>query len=119
LRAEFTLATGLDAVKVAEPVVPGVKLNPVAEPRAVVPCATDCESEPESATDSESVKESALLLPPERAFPADEGELIAGALPGSLIAGALKAATVSATLVEAESASPGSATETDHESEPE
>jgi hypothetical protein len=110
LRAEFTLATGLDAVKVAEPVVPGVKLNPVAEPRAVVPCATDCESEPESATDSESVKESALLLPPEKAFPADEGELIAGAL---------KAATVSATLVEAESASPGSATETDNESEPE
>ncbi len=48
LRAEFTLATGLDAVKAAEPLVPVVKLNPVAEARAIVPCETDCESESES-----------------------------------------------------------------------
>jgi hypothetical protein len=116
LMAEFTLATGLDAVKVAEPLVPVVKLNPVAEPRAIVPCETDCESELESAPAAESVKESALPLPPEKAsdpFPVNEGE------PGTLIAGALKAVTVSATLVEADSVSPGSVTETDNESEPE
>ena len=89
LRAEFTLAAGLDAVKAAEPLVPVVKLNPVAEARAVVPCETDCESESESASESvpaaESVKESALPLPPETAsdpFPVNEGE------PGALIAGA-------------------------------
>jgi hypothetical protein len=114
LRAEFTLATGLDAVKVAEPLVPVVKLNPVAEPRAIVACETDCESE--SAPAAESVKESALPLPLEKAsdpVPVNEGE------PGTLIAGALKAVTVSATLVEADSVSPGSATETDNESEPE
>jgi len=112
LRAEFTLATGLDAVKVAEPLVPVVKLNPVPEPRAIVPC----ESELESAPAAESVKEIALPLPPEKAsdpFPVNEGE------PGTLIAGALKAVTVSATLVEADSVSPGSVTETDNESEPE
>jgi hypothetical protein len=116
VRAEFTLATGLDAVKVAEPLVPVVKLNAVAEPRAIVPCETDCESESESAPAAESVKESALPLPPEKAsdpFPVNEGE------PGTLIAGALKAVTVSATLVEADSVSPGSVTETDNESEPE
>ena len=114
LRAEFTLATGLDAVKVAEPLVPVVKLNPVAEPRAIVPCETDCESE--SAPAAGSVKESALPLPPEKAsdpFPVNEGE------PGTLIAGALKAVTVSATLVEADSVSLGSVTETDNESAPE
>jgi hypothetical protein len=118
LRAEFTLATGLDAVKVAEPLVPVAKLNPVAEARAIVPCETDCESESESesAPAAESVKESALPLPPEKAsdpFPVNEGE------PGTLIAGALKAVTVSATLAEADSVSPGSVTETDNESEPE
>jgi hypothetical protein len=116
LRAEFTLATGLDAVKAAKPLVPVVKLNPVAEARAVVPCETDCESESESAPAAESVKDSALPLPPEEAsdsFWANEGE------PGTLIAGALKAVTVSATLVEADSVSPGSVTETDNESEPE
>ena len=35
--------TGLDAVKVAEPLVPVVEINPVAETRVVVPCETDCE----------------------------------------------------------------------------
>jgi hypothetical protein len=118
VRAEFTLATGLDAVKVAELLVPVVKLNPVAEPRAIVPCETDCESESESesAPAAESVKESALPLPPERESdpsPVNEGEA------DTLIAGALKAATVSVTLVEADSVSPGSVTETDNESEPE
>ena len=118
MRAEFTLATGLDAVKVAEPLVPVVKLNPVAEPRAIVPCETDCESESESESvpAAESVKESALPSPLEKAsdsFWANDAE------PGVLIAGALKAVTVSATLVEADSVSPGSVTETDNESEPE
>ena len=117
MRAEFTLATGLDAVKVAEPLVPVVKLNPpVAEPRAIVPCETDCESESESAAAAESVRETALPLPPGRArdpFPVNGGET------GTLIAGALKAVTVSPALVEADSASPGSVTETDNESEPE
>jgi len=118
LRAEFTLATGLDAVKAAEPLVPVVKLNPVAEARAIVPCETDCESESESESvpAAESVNESALPLPPEKAsdpFPVNEGE------PGTLIAGALKAVTVSATLVEADCVSPASATETDNESAPE
>ena len=116
MRAEFTLATELDAVKVAEPLVPVVTLNPVPEPRAIVPCETACESELESAPAAESVKEIALPLPPEKAsdpFPVNEGE------PGTLIAGALKAVTVSATLVEADSVSPGSVTETDNESEPE
>ena len=73
-------------------------------------------SELESAPAAESVKESALPLPPEKAsdpFPVDEGE------PATLIAGALKAVTVSATLVEADSVSPASVTETDSESEPE
>jgi hypothetical protein len=114
VRAEFTLATGLDAVKVAEPLVPAVKLNPVPEPRAIVPCETDCESE--SAPAAESVKESAPPLPPEKASapsPVNEGEA------DTLIAGALKAVTVSATLVEDDSVSPGSVTETDNESEPE
>jgi hypothetical protein len=123
VRAEFTLATGLDAVKVDEPLVPLVKLNPVAEPRAIVPCET--ESESESAPAAVSVKESPLPLPPERASapsPVSEGEagtLLAGALPGTLIAGALKAVTVSATLVEADNVSPASVTEADNESEPE
>ena len=114
MRAEFTLATELDAVNVAELLVLVVELNPVAEPRAIVPCETDCESE--SAPAPESVKEGALPLPPEKAsdpFPVNEGE------PGTLIAGALKAVTVSDTLVEADSVSPGSVTETDNESEPE
>ena len=118
MRAEFTLATGLDAVKVAEPFVPVVKLNPVAEPRAIVPSEADCESESESesAPAAESVKESALPLPPEKAsdpLPVKEGE------PGTLIAVAFKAATVSAMLVEADSVSPASVTETDNESAPE
>ena len=117
LRAEFTLATGLDAVKAAEPLVPVVKL-PVVDPTAGVPCETDCESESESESvpAAESVKESALPLPPEKAsdpFWANDAE------PGALIAGAVKAVTVSATLVEADSVSPGSVTETDNESEPE
>ena len=116
MRAELTLATGLDAVKVAEPLVPAVKPNPVAEPRAIVPCETDCESESESAPAAESVRESALPLPTEEAsdpFPVNEGE------PGTLFAGALKAVTVIDTLVEADSVSPGSVTETDTESAPE
>lgn len=114
MRAEFTPATGLDAVKVAEPLVPVVELNPVAEPRPIVPCETDCESE--SAPAAESAKEGALPLPSDKAsdsFPVNEGE------PATLIAGALKAVTLSATLVEADSVSPGSVTETDNESEPE
>ena len=126
MRAEFALATGLDVVKLAEPLVPVVKLNPVAEPRAIVPCETDCESESESesAPAAGSVKETALPLPPEEASdpsPVNEGEaetLLAGALPGTLIAGALNAVTVSATLAEAESVSPGSVTAADNESEP-
>lgn len=116
LRGEFTLAAGLDAVKAAEPLVPVVKLNPVAEARAIVPCEADCESESESVPAAESVKEGELSLPPETAsdpFPVNEGEA------GPLIAGTLKAVTVSATLVEADSVSPGSVTETDNESEPE
>ena len=116
MRAEFALATGLDAVKVAEPLAPAVKLNPVAEPRAIVPCATDCESESESVPAAESVKESALPLAPETAsdpLPVNEGES------GTLIVGALKAVTAIDTLVEADSASPGSVTETDNESAPE
>ncbi len=127
MRAEFTLATGLDAVKLAKPLVPVVKLNPVAEPRAVVPCETGCESESESAPApaAESVKESAPPLPPETEgdpSPVNEGEsgpLTAGALPGALVAGAIEGATVSSTLVEADSVSPGSVAETDNESEPE
>jgi len=142
-RAEFTLATGLDAVPVAEALVPVVIPVPepraaepkaaepkaaepkAAEPKATVPCETDCESESESVPAAESVKETAPPLPPERASdppPVNVGEpdtLLAGALPGTLLAGGLKRATVSATLVEAESVSPGSATETDNESEPE
>ena len=116
MRGEFTLAAGLDAVKAAEPPVPVVKLNPVAEASAVPPCAADCESESESVPAAESVKEGALSLSPETAsdpFPVNEGEA------GALIAGAVKAVTVSATLVDADSVSPGSVTETDNESEPE
>jgi hypothetical protein len=114
LRAEFTLATALDAVKVAEPLVPVVELNPGAEPSVIAPCETDCESE--SAPAPESVKEGALPLPPDRSsdpFPVNEGE------PGTLIVGALKGVTVIATLVEADSVSPGSVTEPDNESAPE
>ena len=84
LRTEFTLAAGLDAVKAAEPLVPVVKLNPVAEARAIVPCEPDCESESESVPAAESVKESTPPLPPEKAsdpFPVNEGES------GTLIAG--------------------------------
>jgi hypothetical protein len=114
LRAEFTLAAGLDAVKVGEPLVPAVKLNPFAEPRAIVPSETDCESE--SAPATESVKEGALPSPPEKAsdpFPVDEGE------PGTLIAVALKAVTVIDTLVEADRLSVGSETDAVKESAPE
>ena len=113
MRAEFTLATALDAVKVAEPLVPVVELNPGAEPSVIAPCETDCESE--SAPAAESVK-GALPLPPDKSsdpFPVNEGE------PGTLIVGALKGVTVSATLIDADSVSPGSVTETDNESEPE
>ena len=65
---------------------------------------------------AESVKDTALPLPSEKASdpsPVDEGE------PVALLAGGLTRATVSATLVEADSVSPGSVTETDNESEPE
>ena len=71
------------------------------------------------------MKESALPLPPDKASdppPVNEvetGTLVADALPVPLIAEALKAVTVSATLVEAESVSPGFVTETDNESEQE
>ena len=116
MRAEFTLATGLDAVKVAEPLVPVVKLNPVPEPRAIVPCETDCESESELEPAAGSVKETALPLPLEKASDAFS---FTDAEAGALIAGAVKAVTVSATLVEADRVSPGSVTETDNESGPE
>lgn len=114
MRAEFTLAAGLDAVKVAEPLVPAVKLNPFAEPRAIVPSETDCESE--SAPAAESVKEGALPSPPEKAsdpFPVNDDE------PVTLIGGAIKAATVIDTLVEADRPSVGSETDADKESAPE
>ena len=116
MRAAFRLAIVPVAVNKGEPFVLVVKLNPVAEARAIVPCETDCVSESESVPAAESVKESALPLPPEKAsapFPVNAGE------PGTLIAGALKAVTVSATLVEADRVSPASVTETDNESEPE
>jgi hypothetical protein len=116
LRAEFTLATGLDAVKVAEPLAPAVKLNPFAEPRAIVPSETDSESESESAPAAESLKEGALPLPPEKAsdpFPLNEGE------PGTLVAVAFKAATVIDTPVEADRPSVGSETDAVKESAPE
>ena len=121
MRAEFTLATGLDAVKVAEPLVPVVKLNPVAEPRAIVPCETNCESESAFEPAAASVIEIASLFPLENVNePFSLREPPPGAeTAGAEIAGALKAVTVSATLVEADSVSSGSVTETDNESEPE
>ena len=115
LRAEFTLATGLDAVKVAEPLVPVVKLNPVAEPRAIVPCETDCESE--SAPAAESVKEEthSRCHPRRRAtrFRSTRASRYADRRHRA------QSGDRRATLVAADSVSPGSVTETDNESEPE
>jgi hypothetical protein len=112
----FKLATVPVTVKEPEPLVPVVKLKPVVEPSASVPCETDSESASGLEPAAESVKEIALPLPLEKASDAFS---LNDAEPGALIAGALRAVTVSATLVEADRVSPGSVTETDNESGPE
>jgi hypothetical protein len=103
-------------VNVDEPLAPLVKLRPLEEASARVPY--DAESVSESAFDpaAASVMEIALLFPLESV---KEPFSLREPPPGAEIAGALKAVTVSATLVEADSVSPGSVTETDNESEPE
>lgn len=119
MRAEFTLATGLDAVTVEEPLAPAVRLNPVEAPSPIVPCESDGESE--SAPAAESVKASELPLLLEGSsdpFSVEEGPVDAGDS-ATLVAGSLKALTVSATLLEAASVSVGFVTETDNESDPE
>ena len=99
-----------------EPLAPLVKLRPLEEASVRVPC--DAESVSESTFDpaAASVIEIALLFPLENV---KEPFSLREPLAGAEIAGAVKAVTVSATLVEADSVSPGSVTETDNESEPE
>ena len=112
-------------VNVDEPLVPLVKLRPLEEASARVPC--DAESVSESAFDpaAASVIEIALLFPLENVkepFSLREpppGAEIAGALPGTLLARGLTRATMIDTLVEADRLSVGSETDADKESAPE
>ena len=99
-----------------EPLVPVVKLRPVVEPRASVPCETDSESESAFEPAAASVTEIALLFPLENV---KEPFSLREPVPGAEIAGALKAVTVSDTLVEADKLSVGSETDTANESTPE
>ena len=108
-------------VNVDEPLVPLVKLRPLEEASARVPC--DAESASESAFDPEafdpgaaSVIEIGLLFPLENV---KEPFSLREPPPGAEIAGAFKAATVIDTLVEADRLSVGSETDTAKESAPE
>ena len=103
-------------VNVVEPLVPLVKLRPLEEASARVPC--DAESVSESAFDpaAASVIEIALLFPLENV---KEPFSLREPLPGAEIAGAFKAATVIDTLVEADRLSVGSETDATKESAPE
>jgi hypothetical protein len=112
-------------VNADEPLVPLVKLRPLEEASARVPC--DAESVSKSAFDpaAASVIEIALLFPLENvkeSFSLREpppGAEIAGALSGTLLAGGLTRATVIDTLVEADRLSVGSETDAVKESAPE
>jgi len=99
-----------------EPLAPLVKLRPLEEASARVPC--DAESASESAFDpaAASVIEIALLFPLENV---KEPFSLREPLPGAEIAGALKAATVIDTLLEADRLSVGSETDSAKESAPE
>jgi hypothetical protein len=103
-------------VNVDEPLAPLVKLRPLEEASASVPC--DAESASESAFDpaAASVIEIALLFPLENV---KEPFSLREPLPGAEIAGATKAATVIDTLVEADRLSLGSETDAAKESAPE
>ena len=99
-----------------EPLVPLVKLRPLEEASARVPC--DAESASESAFDpaAASVIEIALLFPLENV---KEPFSLREPLPAAEIAGALKAATVIDTLVDAARLSVGSETDAVKVSAPE
>ena len=99
-----------------EPLVPLVKLRPLEEASARVPC--DAESASESAFDpaAASVIEIALLFPLENV---KEPFSLREPPPGAEIAGALQAATVIDTLVEADRLSVESETDAVKVSAPE
>jgi len=100
-----------------EPSAPDVKVNPVVDASVNVPCETESVSESAFVpTAAASAIEIALLLPLESV---KEPFSLREPLPGAEIVGTLKALTVIDTLVEAESVSPASVTETDNESAPE
>ncbi len=104
-----------------EPLLPLVKLRPLAEAIARVPC--DAESASESAFDpgAASVIEIGLLFPLSNVNePFSLREPPPGAeIAGAEIAGAFEAATVIDTLVEADRLSVGSETDAARESAPE
>ena len=63
LKAAFRLAIVPVAMGEAEPVVPVVKLDPIAGPRVSLPFAADDESDSEWLPAAASITEIALLLP--------------------------------------------------------
>src|SRR5579862_4171594 len=100
----------------AVPFFPDLNVNPGVAPRVKVPLVTDSVSVSPLVPALASATVIALLFAVEkvsdRFSPSDPSA-------GAVIAGGLSALTVSATLVEAERLSPGSATETASESDPE
>ena len=63
LKAAFRLAIVPVAMGEAEPLVPVVRLNPIAGPRVSLPFAADSESDSELLPAAASITEVALLLP--------------------------------------------------------
>jgi hypothetical protein len=112
-RAAFRLAAEPDTVNDAELLVSVVKLKPVVDANVSIPWATDSESvlTPAAAL----VKLTALLLPVEKT--SDRFSLF-DPVAGAVIAPGLAASTVSVTLLEFETLSVGSGTNTPSESAP-
>ena len=104
MRAAFRLAIVPVAMGEGEPLVPVVKLDPIAGPRVSLPFAADCESDSELLPAAASITEIALLLPLAKTsemFP------VPGAVPDAVMAGAARALPVSDVLVELDGAYPG------------
>jgi hypothetical protein len=115
LRAAFRLAAEPDTVNDAEPLVSVVKLKPVVDANVSIPWATDRVSESVLTPAAALVKLTALLLPVEKT--SDRFSLF-DPVAGAVIAPGLAASTVSVTLLEFETLSVGSGTNTPSESAP-
>jgi hypothetical protein len=113
LRAAFRLAA--KPVNDAESFVPAVKLEPLAHANVSIPWATDRVSESVLTPAAALVKLTAWLLPVEKT--SDRFSLV-DPVAGAALARRLAALTVSATLLEFESPSVGTETETPSKSAP-